>query len=140
MNITKIINNIKKSILRVLKNFINFLRDNLKENDPGELKKDLEKLENQANLQKEIRKNFSGDGKITGFAHGLPFLFFLRKSNKKYFFMMQSALDRLIKVHPEMEIWWDSSPLVFKPWLKKMLDAAGIKHFLIGGFKRSYPA
>jgi len=37
--------------------------------------------------------------------------------------MIQSALDRLTKVHPEMEIWWDSSPLVFKPWLKKMLDA-----------------
>src|SRR3972149_1905206 len=38
--------------------------------------------------------------------------------------MIQSALDRLIKVHPDMEIWWDSSPLVFKPWLKKMVDAA----------------
>lgn len=38
--------------------------------------------------------------------------------------MIQSALDRLTKVHPDMEIWWDSSPLVFKPWVKKMVDSA----------------
>lgn len=38
--------------------------------------------------------------------------------------MIQSALDRLTKVHPDMEIWWDSSPLVFKSWVKKMIDSA----------------
>jgi transaldolase len=37
--------------------------------------------------------------------------------------MIRSALDRLTEVHPEMEIWWDSSPLVFKSWVKKMVDA-----------------
>ena len=38
--------------------------------------------------------------------------------------MIQSALDRLTNVHPEMEIWWDSSPLIFEPWVKKMVDVA----------------
>lgn len=38
--------------------------------------------------------------------------------------MSQSVLERLTAVHPDMEIWWDSSPLVFKPWVKKMVDAA----------------
>ena len=38
--------------------------------------------------------------------------------------MTESVLDRLTKVHPDMEIWWDSSPLIFKSWVKKMVDAA----------------
>ena len=38
--------------------------------------------------------------------------------------MSLSVLERLTAVHPDMEIWWDSSPLVFKPWVKKMADAA----------------
>ncbi|MCI0475858.1 MAG: hypothetical protein L0Y55_06385, partial [Anaerolineales bacterium] len=38
--------------------------------------------------------------------------------------MPPSVLERLTQVHPDMEIWWDSSPLVFKPWVKKMVDAA----------------
>jgi transaldolase len=38
--------------------------------------------------------------------------------------MRESVLERLTSVHPNLEIWWDSSPLVFKPWLKKMLDQA----------------
>ncbi|MDD5466433.1 MAG: transaldolase family protein [Anaerolineales bacterium] len=38
--------------------------------------------------------------------------------------MNESVLDRLTKVHPDMEIWWDSSPLIFKSWVKKMVDAA----------------
>lgn len=38
--------------------------------------------------------------------------------------MSLSVLERLTAVHPDMEIWWDSSPLVFKPWVKKMVDAA----------------
>ena len=36
----------------------------------------------------------------------------------------ESVVDRLQSVHPDLEIWWDSSPLVFKPWVKKMVDAA----------------
>ncbi|NMC14460.1 MAG: hypothetical protein GYA34_16440, partial [Chloroflexi bacterium] len=38
--------------------------------------------------------------------------------------MNESVLDRLVKVDPDLEIWWDSSPLVFNPWVKKMVDAA----------------
>ena len=38
--------------------------------------------------------------------------------------MISSALDRLSEVHPDMEIWWDSSPLIFKPWVKKMVENA----------------
>ncbi len=38
--------------------------------------------------------------------------------------MTESVLERLTRVHPDMEIWWDSSPLVFQSWVKKMVDAA----------------
>src|SRR5512142_1788406 len=38
--------------------------------------------------------------------------------------MTESAVERLIKTNPEMEIWWDSSPIVFKAWVKKMVDSA----------------
>jgi transaldolase len=38
--------------------------------------------------------------------------------------MNESVLERLTEVHPDMEIWWDSSPLVFKSWVKQMLDQA----------------
>jgi transaldolase len=38
--------------------------------------------------------------------------------------MSLSVLERLTDVHPDMEIWWDSSPLVFKPWVEKMVAAA----------------
>ncbi len=38
--------------------------------------------------------------------------------------MNESVLERLTQVHPDMEIWWDSSPLVFESWVKKMVEAA----------------
>ena len=38
--------------------------------------------------------------------------------------MRESVLERLTNVHPNLEIWWDSSPLVFQSWLQKMLDQA----------------
>ncbi len=38
--------------------------------------------------------------------------------------MVESAVERLIKTNPSMEIWWDSSPLVFSKWLQKMVDMA----------------
>jgi transaldolase len=38
--------------------------------------------------------------------------------------MNESALERLTQVHPDMEIWWDSSPLVFRSWVKETIDAA----------------
>ena len=38
--------------------------------------------------------------------------------------MTESAIERLIKTNPSMEIWWDSSPLVFSKWVQKMVDSA----------------
>jgi len=38
--------------------------------------------------------------------------------------MNESVLERLTKVNPDMEIWWDSSPLVFESWVKDMVAAA----------------
>jgi hypothetical protein len=37
--------------------------------------------------------------------------------------MVKSAIERLVDVHPDLEIWWDSSPLVFEAWASKMADA-----------------
>lgn len=38
--------------------------------------------------------------------------------------MFESPIERLVKTHPDMEIWWDSSPLVYDQWVRKMLNAA----------------
>jgi transaldolase len=38
--------------------------------------------------------------------------------------MNESVIERLTDVHPDLEIWWDSSPLVFESWVKKMVAAA----------------
>ena len=38
--------------------------------------------------------------------------------------MIESPVERLAKTHHDMEIWWDSSPLVYNQWVQKMLDAA----------------
>lgn len=38
--------------------------------------------------------------------------------------MKESVLDRLASVHPHLEIWWDSSPLVFAAWVRKMVETA----------------
>ena len=39
--------------------------------------------------------------------------------------MILSPVERLAQTHPDLEIWWDSSPLVYQPWVDEMLDAAG---------------
>jgi len=39
--------------------------------------------------------------------------------------MSESAVERLAKTHPDMEIWWDSSPLVYEQWARKMINTAG---------------
>jgi transaldolase len=36
----------------------------------------------------------------------------------------ESFLERLIKAHPDVEIWWDSSPLVYDVWMQEMIEAA----------------
>ena len=37
--------------------------------------------------------------------------------------MAESVIERLVKTNPDMEVWWDSSPLVFEPWVAKMVKA-----------------
>jgi transaldolase len=34
--------------------------------------------------------------------------------------MSESVVERFIKTNPSMEIWWDSSPLVFEQWAQEM--------------------
>ncbi len=36
--------------------------------------------------------------------------------------MQKGILEMLDKSHQDAEIWWDSSPLIFKQWSKKILD------------------
>ncbi len=38
--------------------------------------------------------------------------------------MNESVLERLTKVNPDMEVWWDSSPLIFNSWVEDMIAAA----------------
>lgn len=38
--------------------------------------------------------------------------------------MAKSVVERLIDSNPSMEVWWDSSPLVFESWVRKMVAAA----------------
>jgi transaldolase len=42
--------------------------------------------------------------------------------------MFESPVERLAKTHPDMEIWWDSSPLVYDQWVRKMLNNAKPPH------------
>jgi len=36
-------------------------------------------------------------------------------------FYNKSAIQRLSETSEDMEIWWDSSPLIFNDWAKKLL-------------------
>lgn len=36
----------------------------------------------------------------------------------------RNLIEKLVDVSPGMEIWWDSSPIIFNNWCKKMLDKA----------------
>jgi transaldolase len=38
--------------------------------------------------------------------------------------MIESPVERLARTHPDLEIWWDSSPLVYDQWKSKMVDEA----------------
>lgn len=38
--------------------------------------------------------------------------------------MAESIVERLQSTNPDMELWWDSSPLIFDTWVRKMLEAA----------------
>jgi transaldolase len=54
--------------------------------------------------------------------------------------MTVSVVERLQNTNPDMEIWWDSSPLVFDSWVKKMVEAApaGQKKELEAQLKRLF--
>jgi transaldolase len=54
--------------------------------------------------------------------------------------MIESAVERLSKTHPDLEIWWDSSPLVYNQWIRKMVNAAEPSHkpILEGQLARLY--
>jgi hypothetical protein len=38
--------------------------------------------------------------------------------------MIESPVERLSKTNPDLEIWWDSSPLVYETWVTNMLQKA----------------
>jgi transaldolase len=38
--------------------------------------------------------------------------------------MADSVIERLMQTNPDLEVWWDSSPLVFASWMKSMIDRA----------------
>ncbi len=38
--------------------------------------------------------------------------------------MMVNPVESLSQTHPHLEVWWDSSPLIFEQWVQEMLAAA----------------
>ncbi|MCX6372065.1 MAG: hypothetical protein NTX16_03110, partial [Actinobacteria bacterium] len=54
----------------------------------------------------------------------------------------RNLLEDLVAVSPGMEIWWDSSPVIFGNWCQKMLAKAdaGDQDNLQRQFKRMYDA
>ena len=37
----------------------------------------------------------------------------------------RNFFERLVDISPGMEIWWDSSPVIFENWCKKILGKSG---------------
>ena len=52
--------------------------------------------------------------------------------------MSKSVVERLWEVNPEAEIWWDSSPIIYDNWRKKMIDKAANKEEMTGWLDRLY--
>ena len=52
----------------------------------------------------------------------------------------KNLFEKLVAVSPGMEIWWDSSPVIFNNWCRKMLDKAedGDRATLQRQFDRMY--
>lgn len=38
--------------------------------------------------------------------------------------MSKNPIERLMQTNPDLEVWWDSSPLMFESWVHKMLQRA----------------
>ena len=43
----------------------------------------------------------------------------------------KNLFEKLVDVSPGMEIWWDSSPVIFNNWCRKMLDKAAPENRVI---------
>src|SRR3990172_7109307 len=91
--------------------------------------------EEECNYSHEIRKE-------NGSGHKLPIdpfrIFYSAEGCRA---MIESPFERLVKTHPDMEIWWDSSPLVYNQWVQKMLgttEEASRKSLLKEQFARLY--
>jgi transaldolase len=52
----------------------------------------------------------------------------------------RNLLEKLVEISPGMEIWWDSSPVIFDSWCRKMIDKAGPENrdIMQGQFDRMY--
>ena len=52
----------------------------------------------------------------------------------------KNLLEKLVDMSPGMEIWWDSSPVIFNNWCRKMLDKAAPedKEIMQGQFDRMF--
>jgi len=52
----------------------------------------------------------------------------------------KNLFEKLVELSPGMEIWWDSSPVIFNSWCRKMLDKAeaGDRETLQHQFDRMY--
>jgi transaldolase len=52
----------------------------------------------------------------------------------------KNLIEKLVEISPGMEIWWDSSPVIFSNWCRKMLDKAeaGDRETLQRQFDRMY--
>jgi transaldolase len=52
--------------------------------------------------------------------------------------MRKSVVERLWEVNPEAEIWWDSSPIIYENWRKKMIEKAPNKEEMVVWLDRLY--
>ena len=52
----------------------------------------------------------------------------------------RNLFEKLVDVSPGMEIWWDSSPVIYDNWCKKLLDKADAadRDILQAQFDRMY--
>ncbi|MBW2635584.1 MAG: transaldolase, partial [Deltaproteobacteria bacterium] len=52
----------------------------------------------------------------------------------------KNLLEKLVEVSPGMEIWWDSSPVIYNNWCRKVLDKAAPENreIIQGQFDRMY--
>ncbi len=50
----------------------------------------------------------------------------------------KSVAEKLWEVNPESEIWWDSSPLIYENWRKKMMEEASDKEEMRAWLDRLY--